>query len=73
MSTKVRLTTNERESHAWKKVEAVIKERIAVKTAVCTNFALPEKDRFEAAVRVHELSELLKLAQPAEEQKAAAG
>lgn len=73
MSTKARLTASERDSHAWKKVEAVVNERIVNLTKKCTNYALPEKDRFEAAVRVHELSELLKLAQPAEEHKAAAG
>jgi hypothetical protein len=70
---KVRLNTAERESYAWKKVEAVLQQRLADNTATCTNPARDERDRFMAAVKVAELKELLKLAEPAQEKLAGAG
>lgn len=66
---KVRLTTTERESAAWQKVEAVINERLAVYRAITENPAHTEADRLGAAWRIKELKELLKLGdQPAEPQ-----
>ncbi len=70
---KVRLDAAERGSHAWKKVETVLQQRIANNTATATNPAHDERERFMAAVRVAELKELLKLAEPAQEKLAGAG
>lgn len=73
MSAKVRLNGMERESPAWRKVEEVIAERMKAHTAVAVNPTQPEQDRYAAAVRVNELKQLLKLAEPVEEKTAGAG
>lgn len=70
---KVRLDAAERGSHAWKKVEAVLQERLAANTGIATNPAKDERERFMAAVKVAELKELLKLAEPAQEKPVDAG
>ena len=70
---KVRLTTAERDSACWHKVEAVIGERLATYRAITENPAHFEADRLGAAWRIKELKELLKLAQPAAEPQQDAG
>jgi hypothetical protein len=69
----VRLNASERDSHAWKKVEAVLTERLAVQTGIATNHLMTEQERYTAAVRIHEIKQILKLAEPAKEKTAAAG
>ena len=63
----------ERASTCWQKTTAVIADRMAAHTAVATNPNNDEQRRYAAAVRISELKELLKLAEPAQEQSGGAG
>lgn len=73
MKPKQRLSNVEVGSSAWHVVRAEIEHRIGEYTRITTNPNKPEAERLGAAWRVHELKELLTLAEPAKEPPAAAG
>lgn len=67
-SDALKLNEAERRSNCWTKVEAKINLRLAAHRKVVENPRHTEAARFEAACRIDELKELLKLAQPVKEQ-----
>jgi hypothetical protein len=70
MSKTISLSSAERDSAAWQKVEWHANARLALHRAKVENPLNPEAERLGAAWRIQELKELLKLAsQPAEPQQ----
>lgn len=67
-----RLSKPEIDSKAWEKVSQYAQIRIEQMRSVTENPDADEKARFRAACVIRELKELLRLAEPAKEQRDAA-
>lgn len=67
-----RLTKPESESRAWEKVSQYAQAKLAELRVMTEDPDVDEKRRFRAACAIRELKELLKLAEPAKEQRSAA-
>ena len=65
MNDSLRLNAVERDSMAWQKVAMHAEAQLEKYRAICENPTQTEQNRFAAAVRIHELKQLLELAKPA--------